>query len=218
MFASIVGIFKSTLAPMSDEEHAYEKDFVLVQLADTSLPGLYVLEAVPKIILSRSNGGETEGDDDEVVVQYGIFNLNPITSQRRRVTMTLQTQGMWLFPAHEIDQVDDDFCRKFAEDNGVNSMCKIRLRQPEARLLDARRFRTLAASAPEPKKYATFSMGGSSKAHSGASKYSSSRSRSLAKHKPDDAEKEVGMVGFPAPAIMPACTEGLLFFLWCHMC
>ena len=181
---------------MSDEEQEYEKEFVLVHLTDTSLPGLYVLEAVSKLILSTSGDGATEGDDDEVVVQYGISNCNPVTEQRRKVTMTLQTQGLWLFPAHGIDQVDDDFCLKFCQDHRMDGMGKIRLRQLEARLLDARRFKTLAPVAPEPKKYASFSMGGSSKARSGVDKASSSLSRSLVEHRSDDAEEELGVVRY----------------------
>lgn len=62
---------------MTDAEIEYEKEVVLVHFADTSSPGLYVVEAASKIFLNKAVDGETEGDDDEVVVQYAILLINP---------------------------------------------------------------------------------------------------------------------------------------------
>jgi len=117
VFASIVGIFKSTLAPMSDDERTsekgtYEKEFVL-----------YVTEIASKMLLGRTDAGETEGDDDELEVRFGISNRNVETNQRRKVQMSAQTQGLWLFPAHDLEQVDDAFCNSFVGDHGIGNIC-----------------------------------------------------------------------------------------------
>ncbi len=161
MFASIVGIFKSTLAPMSDDEHTsekgtYEKEFVLLNLVDTNAAGLYVTEIASKMVLGRTDAGETEGEDDELEVRFGISNRNVETNQRRKVQMSAQTQGLWFFPAHDLEQVDDAFCNSFVGDHGIGNMCKVKLHQADAKLLDARRLKTLAASEVEPRKYPSF--------------------------------------------------------------
>ena len=150
------------------------------------------------MILSKQDNGATEGDDDEVVVQYGISNLNPETAERLRWRCKLRDVGC---SRVVLDQIDDQFCNDFVRDNGIGNMCKVKLLQSEARLLEARRFKTLEPSAPESKKYPSFSAGGSSKAGIGASKASSSRSqsRTLTKHRvEEDAEhEELGEVTFP---------------------
>ena len=62
------------------------------------------------MVLGRTDADEFEGDADELAVRFGISNRNVETNQRRKVQMSAQTQGLWLFPAHDLEQVDDDFC------------------------------------------------------------------------------------------------------------
>ena len=99
MFASIVGIFKSTLAPMFDDEYSYDKYSVLLNLVGTSAAGLYVTEQTSKMVLGHTDAGETEGDDDELEVRFGITSRNAKTNQRRKVQMPAQTQRLFPFPA-----------------------------------------------------------------------------------------------------------------------
>ena len=99
MFASVVGIFKSTLAPMFDDEYSYDKYSVLLNLVGTSAAGLYITEETSKMVLGHTDVGETEGDDDELEVRFGITSRNAKTNQRRKVQMPAQTQRLFPFPA-----------------------------------------------------------------------------------------------------------------------
>ena len=71
---------------MSDDEYTYDKLSVL-DLVDTSAAGLFVTEATSKMVLCHTDAGETEGDDDELEVRFGISNRDTKTNQRRKVQM-----------------------------------------------------------------------------------------------------------------------------------
>ena len=170
MFAAIVGIGRSTLAPMSDAEDEYEKEYVLLNLIDTAAAGLYVVEVQCKTVLFHADADGTEGDDDEVELRFNVSNRNVDTNKGRKLQLSARTQGLWLFYAHNLEQIDDEFCNDFVVQHGIDKMCKVKLHQADATLLDARKFRTLAGSEEVPKKYLSFSAGGSSKVRSGQSR------------------------------------------------
>ncbi|DBB07206.1 TPA: hypothetical protein ACH3X1_011771 [Trebouxia sp. C0004] len=146
---------------MSDDGYVYEKDFVMLSVVDTSAPGLYLVEATSKTLLSRAD--PDEGDDDELEVRFGISHRNLDTNQRRKVQMSAQTQGLWVVQAKTLDEVDDLFCCNHVESNGIGKLCKVKLHQADAKVQDARRFQTLAAAEPaEPRRRLSFTEGGSS--------------------------------------------------------
>ncbi|DBB07207.1 TPA: hypothetical protein ACH3X1_011772 [Trebouxia sp. C0004] len=60
---------------MSDDGYVYEKDFVMLSVVDTSAPGLYLVEATSKTLLSRAD--PDEGDDDELEVRSGTSKRTP---------------------------------------------------------------------------------------------------------------------------------------------
>ena len=55
---------------MADDDYEYEKEFVLLNLVDTDLPGLYVVEVSDKIVLQQVEVGG--GDKDLVRAKFGV--------------------------------------------------------------------------------------------------------------------------------------------------
>ncbi|DBA95140.1 TPA: hypothetical protein ACH3X1_015694 [Trebouxia sp. C0004] len=182
---------------MSDDGYVYEKDFVMLSVVDTNAPGLYVVEATSKTLLSRADPdeGDDGGDDDELEVRFGISHRNLDTNQRRKVQMSAQTQGLWVVQAKTLDEVDDLFCCNHVESNGIGKLCKVKLHQADAKVQDARRFQTLAAAEPaEPRRRLSFTEGGSSKIRSGTSKRTpkSLSGITAATYAPIDTAEELG--------------------------
>ena len=143
---------------MADEDNEYRKGFVLLNLADTSLSGLYVVAVVDKTVVQQNEVGG--GDKDLVRAKFGVDLQDYNTQRRRKVQTDVQTRGVWLLFALAIESVDDSFNDDFVVAHGVDNMHKLRLVQGGAKLLDGSSFRTLQQPTMKPSRAA--SVGASS--------------------------------------------------------
>ena len=90
-------------ATKADEDYDYEKDFVLLNLVDTDLPGLYLVEVSEKTVVQQVQADG--GDSDQVHAKFGVALQGYNTQRRRKLQTDIQSQDLWGFCAgHQLSR------------------------------------------------------------------------------------------------------------------